>query len=233
MSAAETAATGYVTSRVRRNEGARLLTGRARFVDDIHVPGTLHVAFVRSDYAHGRIVRIDATSARERTGVVAVYTAEDLGDYCKPAPLLVPPPPIKDLVFHACTHLPLAKGKVRHVGEPVAMIVAESRYIAEDAVRDVVVDIEPLAAVVDLEAALGPEAPRVHEHLVSNAAAHVVQGKGDYQAARDRADVVVARRFVYDRGASAAIENRAVAAQWDRQAEELTIWDTTQAPIPI
>ena len=233
MSAADTAAPGYVTSRVRRNEDARLLTGRARFVDDIHVPGTLHVAFVRSDYAHGRIVSIDASAARERPGVLAVYTADDLGDYCKPAPLLVPPPPIPNLVFHACTHLPLAKGKVRHVGEPVAMIVATTRYIAEDAIRDVIVDIEPLPAVVDLEAALQKDATLVHEELPSNAAAHVVQRKGDYATARARADVVIKRRFFYDRGASAALENRAVLAHWDTQAEELTMWDTTQAPIPI
>ena len=223
----------YVNSRVERNEDARLLKGRARFVDDVQLPEMLHVAFVRSDHAHGKLLSIDASVARKRPGVIAVYTAEDLGDYCTPAPLLVPPPPIKDLVFHACTHLPLAKGKVRHVGEPVAMIVAESRYVAEDALRDVMLDIEPLEAIVDLEAALAPDAPRVHEHLPSNAAAHVVQGKGDYQAARDAADVVIARRFHYDRGVSGAIENRAVVAHWDIQAEELTIWDTTQAPIPI
>jgi carbon-monoxide dehydrogenase large subunit len=222
-----------VTSRVRRNEDARLLTGRARFVDDVHLPGMVHVAFVRSDYAHGRIVRIDVDAARQRPGVIAVFTAGDLGDYCTPAPLLVPPPPIKDLVFHACTHLPLARDKVRYVGEPVALIVADSRYIAEDAVRDVIVDIDPLEAVVDLERALQADAPRVHEHLDSNAAAHVVQRKGDYEAARVRADLIVTRRFLYDRGASGAIENRAIVASWDPQAEELTIWDTTQAPIPI
>ena len=223
----------YVTSRVPRNEDARLLTGRARFVDDVQLPGMLHVAFVRSDYAHGRLLGVDVTAARKRPGIHAVYTAADLGDYCKPAPLLVPPPPIKDLVFHACTHLPLARDKVRHVGEPIAMIVADSRYIAEDAVRDVIVEIDPIDAVVDLEAALVDGATLVHEHLGSNAAAHVVQRKGDYAAARAAADVVITRRFLYDRGASAAIENRAVVAQWDVQAEELTIWDTTQAPIPI
>ena len=223
----------YVNARVRRNEDARLLTGRARFVDDVQVPGMLHVAFVRSDYAHGRLVNIDVAAARARDGVIAVYTADDLGDYCTPAPLLVPPPPIKDLVFHACTHLPLARGKVRHVGEPIAMVVATSRYVAEDAVRDVVVDVDPLEPVVDLERALAADAPRVHEHLASNVAAHVRQGKGDYAAAKARADLIIARRFLYDRGASGALENRAVLAHWDRQAEELTIWDTTQAPIPI
>jgi carbon-monoxide dehydrogenase large subunit len=225
--------TRYLNARVRRNEDARLLTGRARFVDDVQLPEMLHVAFVRSDYAHGRLRHVDAAAARSRPGVLAVYTAEDLGAYCQPAPLLVPPPPIEGLVFHACTHLPLARGKVRHVGEAIAMVVAESRYVAEDAVRDVIVDVEPLDAVVDLEAALAAGAPRVHEHLESNLAAHVVQRKGAYETARGSADVVVGRRFLYDRGAAAAIENRAVVAHWDPQAEELTIWDTTQAPIPI
>ena len=225
--------TRYLSSRVVRNEDARLLTGRALFVDDVLLPGMLHVAFVRSEYAHGRLRGVDASAARQRPGVMAVYTADDLGDYLKPGPILVPPPPIPGLVFHACTQLPLAKDKVRHVGEPVAMIVAESRYVAEDALRDVVVDIDPLDVVVDLEKALAPGAPLVHEHLTSNAAAHVVQRKGDYASARKGADVILKRRFLYDRGAAAAIENRAVAVEWNAQAEELTIWDTTQAPIPI
>jgi len=223
----------YVNARVRRNEDARLLTGRARFVDDVQLPGLLHVAFVRSEHAHGRLIKVDGAAARRRPGVVAVYTFDDLGEYGRPAPVLVPPPPISGLVFHPRTHRPLASGKVRYVGEPIAMIVAESRYLAEDAVRDVIVDVDPLDAVVDLEAALTAGAARVHDDLESNAAAHVVQRKGDYAAARDRADVIVARRFTYDRGAAAALENRCVLAQWDRQAEELTIWDTTQAPIPI
>ena len=223
----------YVNARVRRNEDARLLTGRARFVDDLQLPGMLHVAFVRSDYAHGRLLKVDVSAARTRPGVAAVYTFDDLGEYGRPAPLLVPPPPIAGLVFHQRTHRPLASGKVRYVGEPIAMIVAESRYVAEDAIRDVVVDVDPLDAVVDLEKALTPGAARVHDDLDSNAAAHVVQRKGDYTGARSRADAVVARRFTYDRGAAAALENRCVVAQWDRQAEELTIWDTTQAPIPI
>ena len=227
------AKTRYLNARVVRNEDERLLTGRARFVDDVNLPGMAHVAFVRSDYAHARITAIDASAARSRPGVFAVYTAEDLGEYSQPAPLLVPPPPIDDLIFHPRTHLPLAREKVRYVGEPIAMIVAASRYIAEDAIRDVVVDVDPLDPVVDLEAGLAPGAPLVHEDLESNAAAHVVQRKGDYAAARARADIVVTRRLLYDRGAAAAMENRAVVAQWDVQAEELTIWDTTQAPIPI
>ncbi|HEV3216482.1 MAG TPA: xanthine dehydrogenase family protein molybdopterin-binding subunit [Vicinamibacterales bacterium] len=223
----------YLSARVLRNEDARLLTGRALFVDDVQIEGMLHVAFVRSEHAHGRLKGVDVSAAMRRLGVVAVYTAEDLGDYWRAGPLLVPPPPIPNLVFHACTQVPLAKDKVRHVGEAIAMIVAENRYVAEDAIRDVVVDIEPLDAVVDLEKGLAPGAPLIHEQLTSNAAAHVVQRKGDYASARKKADLVVKRRFFYDRGAAAAIENRAIAVNWDPKAEELTIWDTTQAPIPI
>jgi CO/xanthine dehydrogenase Mo-binding subunit len=111
--------------------------------------------------------------------------------------------------------------------------VAESRYLAEDAAERILVDYEPLPAVVDLEKALLPGAPRVHEDVGSNVAAHVVQKKEDYEAARAQADVVIRRRFSYDRGAAAAIENRGVVAQWDARAQKLTIWDTTQAPIPV
>ena len=223
----------YLNARVSRNEDARLLTGRALFVDDVQLPGMLHVAFVRSEYAHGRIMRIDASAAASRPGVRAVFTAEDLGDYLKPGPVLVFPPPIPDLVFHGCTQLPLAKDKVRHVGEPLAMVVADSRYIAEDALRDVIVEIDPIDAVVDLEKGLMPGAPLVHQHLESNVAAHVVQRKGHYATASANADVIVRRRFSYDRGVSAPIENRAVAVAWNSKSEELTVWDTTQAPIPI
>jgi len=218
---------------VRRNEDARLLTGRALFVDDVRLDGMLHVAFLRSQHAHARLSSVDATAAHTRPGVIAVYTASDLGDYWRPGPLLVPPPPIAGLVFNTCTQVPLAKDKLRHVGEPIAMVVAESRYVAEDALDDIVVEAEPLPAVVDLEAALAAGTPRVHDQLPSNLAAHAVQRKGDYARARAQAHTVIARRFRYDRGVSAAIENRAVVAQWDPHAEELTVWDTTQAPIPI
>ena len=222
-----------VGRRIRRNEDARLLTGHALFVDDVQLPGMLHVVFVRSQHAHGTLKSVDVSAARARDGVVAVYTADDLGDYCKPGPILVNPPPVPGHVFHACTQLPLAKEKVRYVGEAIAMIVATNRYIGEDALADVVVDIEPIDAVVDLEAAMKPGAPLVHPHLSSNAAANVVQRKGDYTAARAKAHAVVRRRFLYDRGVSAAIENRAVAVDWNPRTEEMTIWDTTQAPIPI
>ncbi|HEY6220407.1 MAG TPA: xanthine dehydrogenase family protein molybdopterin-binding subunit, partial [Gemmatimonadaceae bacterium] len=218
---------------VRRNEDHRLLTGRAQFVDDVHLPGLLHAAFLRSEHAHGRLKSIDLSKARQRTGVIAAFAADDLGDYWAPGPLLVPPPPIEGLEFYHAPQVPLARGKVRYVGEPLAVVIAESRYIAEDALDDIVVDIEPLGAVVDLESAVKSDAPRLHDQLKSNVAAHVVQTKGDYEKAKAKAHRIIRRRFLYDRGVAGAIENRAVVAQWDATAEEMTIWDTTQAPIPI
>jgi len=227
-------ATRYFGQRIKRNEDLRLLTGQALHVDDVELPGMLHVAFYRSGYAHGRIVDIDIAAARERPGVVGVYTAADLGDYWQHGPLLVPPPPtIERKTFHQRTQVPLARDKVRLVGEPIVMVVAESRYIAEDAVNEIWVDIEPLEPVVDLERALAEDAPLIHEDLSSNLAAHVIQEKGDYAAIVDQADVVIKRRLVYDRGTAAAMENRGIVANWEVKSGHLTVWDTTQAPIFI
>ncbi len=225
--------TRLVGQPVKRNEDARLLTGRAQFVDDVHLPGMLHAAFLRSEHAHARLRAVDLSRARQRPGVIAAFAADDLGDYWAPGPLLVPPPPIPDLVFRHAPQVPLARGKLRYVGEPIAVVIAESRYVAEDALADIIVDAEPLPAVVQLEAALAPDAPRIHEQLDSNVAAHALQTTGSYAKARAKAHRVIKRRFHYDRGASAAIENRGVVAAWDASAEEMTIWDTTQAPIPI
>ncbi|MFQ5680309.1 MAG: xanthine dehydrogenase family protein molybdopterin-binding subunit, partial [Gemmatimonadota bacterium] len=218
---------------VRRSEDPHLLTGTALFVDDVQLPGMLHVAFLRSPHAHARLGAVDASEACEAPGVAAVVTGEELGDLCRPGPLLVAPPPIERLTFHRRTQPPLARGKVRHVGEPIAAVVAESRYAAEDAVARIAVELEPLEPAVELETALEPGAPLVHEELESNLAAHVIQTKGDYEAAAAAADRIVRREFRYDRGAAAALENRGVVAQWDPRAEHLTVWDTTQAPIPV
>jgi len=224
----------YIGKRIPRNEDPRLLTGQALFVDDVDIPGMLHAAFVRSDYAHARIRSIDVSAARERPGVVAVYTAEDMGAYWAPGPPLVSPPPtIEDITFNSRTQVPLVKDKIRHAGEAIAVVIAESRYIAEDAVDDVYVEYEPLDAVVDLEKALEPDSELVHEDLGTNLAAHIVQEKGDYKTAREQADLVVTRRIVIDRGVAAAMENRGIVAHWDAKSQHLTVWDTTQAPIPI
>jgi carbon-monoxide dehydrogenase large subunit len=224
----------FIGQRIVRNEDPKLLTGQAQFVDDVEIPGMLHAAFLRSDYAHARLLSIDVSAARQRPGVVAVFTADDMGDDWQPGPPLVSPPPTaKDVIFFSRRQVPLVKDKVRHAGEAIAVVIAESRYIAEDAVEDIVVDLEPLEAVVDLEKAMQAGSPLVHDDLESNLAAHLFQKKGDYEDAKAKADVVIKRRIVIDRGAAAAMENRGIVADWDAKSQHLTIWDTTQAPIPI
>src|SRR6202171_4965378 len=216
---------------ITRNEDARLLSGRALFVDDVELPGMLHAAFLRSNVAHAHPRPLGVAAGRAGPGVVAVYTAADLGAYWAPGPLLVPPPPIAGITFNQRTQVPLAKDKVRHVGEPLAVVLADSRYVAEDALADIGVELDVLPAIVDLEKALDDTSARVHEDVCGNIAAHVRQSRGDYAAARSRADHLVARRFHYDHGASSPIETRGIVANWDGRSNHLTIWDTTQAPV--
>jgi carbon-monoxide dehydrogenase large subunit len=223
--------TRHIGRPVPRNEDARLLTGKALFIDDVKLGGLLHAAVLRSPLAHARIRSIDSAAARARAGVVAIYTAADLGAVCAPGPVVVPPPPIDGVIFNARTQAPLAADVVRHVGEPVALVVATSRYVAEDALDDIVVDYQALPVAADLEAAARPGAPRVHADLPDNVAAHVRQTKGDYATAARAAARVVRRRFTYDRGCSSPIETRGVVADWNAKADRLTVWDTTQAPV--
>lgn len=225
--------TRFFGAPVKRNEDHRLLTGQALFVDDVELPGMLHVAFLRSQVAHARIRNVDVSKALRRAGIVAVYTADDLGAYWQPGPLLVPPPPISGIVFNQRTQVPLAKHKIRHVGEPIAIVVAESRYLAEDALDDIDVDLEVLPAVVDIELALTASSPCVHDDLGSNVSAHVRQSKGDYRSAVAKAHTIISRRFRYEHGISSPIETRGVVAQWDARGNQMTIWDTTQAPVFI
>ena len=226
-------ATQYFGKRIKRNEDPRLLTGQALFVDDVNLPGMLHAAYYRSPYAHARIKSIDVSKAKEREGIAAVYTAEDLGDYWRTGVLNVTPPPIERAIFHERLHPILAKDKIRQVGEPIVCVIAENRYIAEDAVHDIVVDFEPLPVNIDPQISLEEGASLVHDDLKDNMAAHVVQQKGDYEKAAAEADVIIKRRFVYDHGTAAAMENRGIVANWDQRAGKMTVWDTTQAPVII
>ena len=226
--------TNLIGQRIKRNEDPRLLTGQALFVDDIELPGMLHAAFLRSDYPHARINKIDVSAARDHPGVVAVWTPEDLGEIWHPGPLLVPPPTvIPGAVFNKRTQTPMAKDKIRHQGEAMAVVIAESRYVAEDALTDIVVDMDSLDVVVDMEKALEPGSPLVHEDLGSNLASHIQQENGNYAEARARADLVFNARIVVDRGVAGALENRGYVANWDPKDQSLTLWATTQAPIPL
>ena len=226
-------ATKFFGKRIKRNEDPRLLTGKALYVDDVNLPGMLYVAYYRSPYAHARIKSVDTSAAKERQGVVAVYSAADLGDYWRTGVLNVSPPPIENSTFNARMHPILAKDKVCHVGEAIVCVVAESRYIAEDALSDILVDFEPLPVNVDPKIALEEGAALIHEDLGTNIAAHVVQEKGNYEQAKAQADVVISRDLLYDHGIAAAMENRGVVADWDVKAGRLTVWDTTQAPVII
>jgi aerobic carbon-monoxide dehydrogenase large subunit len=223
--------TRFFGAPVKRNEDRKLLTGQALFIDDVELPGMLYVAFLRSQVAHARLRNIDVSAALKCPGVVAVYTAADFGAYWQPGPVLVPPPPIAGIVFNPRTQVPLVKDKVRHVGEPIAIVVAESRYLAEDALDEIVVELETLPAVVDLEEALQEDVTTVHDDLDSNVASYVHQTKGDYARAAAKADLVLKRRFLYEHGISSPIETRGVVAQWNARSEQMTIWDTTQAPV--
>src|SRR5437879_12966915 len=153
---------------VRRNEDPRLLRGMGSFVDDIDPPGVLHAAILRSPYGQARIGALNVAAARAYPGVHAVYTAADLGDFNQPAPLVVPHPSLT----HGRTQRPLAIDKVCYIGEAVAMVVADDRYIAEDAVGMIEVDWQPMSAIVDFRVAEQPGQPRVHADVPPHAAAH-------------------------------------------------------------
>jgi len=219
---------------ILRNEDPQILAGKAQYLDDIELPGMVYAAFKRSDYAHARITNIDVSEARALPGVIGVYTAEDFGDLVKPGPLQVPPPTaIKGATYSVRTLMPIAKDKIRYSGEPFAVVIAESRYIAEDALDFIYADFEPLDAVVDLEKALEPGSILVHEDLPSNEAGHVIQERGNYAEAVAKADLVIKKKIYMDRVAGAALENRGIVVNWDDKAQMMTIWCGTQSPITL
>jgi len=206
---------------VRRVEDPDLLLGRALFVDDLAIDGALHLHFVRSSYAHARLVSIDADDARAMPGVVAVFTAADLGL-----------PPYEGLMqLNAqCVRPPLAETKVRFVGDAVAVVVAETRAAATDAAEAVVVDYDPLRAVADPEAALAPGAPLQFEELGSNLAAAIgPRDQGDVLAG---ADVIVKARIENQRIAVMPMEGSAIAVVPgpDGAGHDLTVYVSTQMP---
>src|SRR5579872_7292439 len=175
-----------IGARIRRVEDPRLLIGRGAYTDDQTPAGSVHVAFRRSDQAHARIRSIDCAAARRAPGVVAVFTVEDLADAVEP---LVAASRMPN--YYATPILPLARGKVRYVGEAVVGIIAESRYQAEDASELVTIDYEPLPALVDAEAAVQAGAPLLHEEAGTNVLVSREFKRGDIDAALAGAPVRV------------------------------------------
>jgi carbon-monoxide dehydrogenase large subunit len=211
---------------VPRKEDARPITGQTRWTDNLTPPGLLYMAVLRSPMAHARIMRIDASAALESPGVVAAFTGADLAAEYGPLPTtwMVTP----DLVVP--DHLPVATEDVHHVGDAVAVVVADSRYHAADALEAVEVEYEPLPAVVDMETALSEGAPLVHPDKGTNLAFSWSLQVGDYDGARQQADVVVSRRLVQQRVLPTAMEPRAVMAQPTPATGDFTLWTSTQVP---
>lgn len=221
----------YLGQRIRRNEDPRILTGRAKYVADITYPNMLHAAFLRSDYTHAKINSIDTSAAKEMSGVIAVYTWEDLGEFWHPGPVLVPAPhSVPGITANSRTQIPIAKDKIHHQGEVVAMVVAENRYLAEDATAQIYVDADPLPSVENIEEALKPDAPLVHEELGTNLATHVKQERGNFEEAKLQADFCLSHRLIMDRCIGGAIENCGIVVNWDDDNQQLTIHCNTQSP---
>jgi aerobic carbon-monoxide dehydrogenase large subunit len=214
-----------VGARIKRTEDPRLLTGRGAFTDDRKVPGAAHVAFRRSEQSHARIRAIDCTAARAAPGVVAVFTAADWRDVVKP---LVATSRMAN--YYATPIFPLARDKVRHVGEPVVGVVAESRYQAEDAAALIAIDYEALPPAVDPEQALRDGAPLLHEEAGTNVIVAREFKRGDVEAAFAAAAVRVSGRFRMHRKTPMAIEPRAYLAEYEPARDTLTLHAATQVP---
>jgi aerobic carbon-monoxide dehydrogenase large subunit len=225
--------TAFVGRPVLRREDRRLLTGRGQFIADLELPHMLHAAFVRSPLAHARIKAVDLKRAAALPGVVDVLSGAELAQLLPPVPDTQLPLPRKwtSLVQHKFINPQqplLAYDKVRHVGEAVAVIVAESRYAAEDAAQLVEIDLDPLPAVLDPHAALRPDAPIVHDRFGTNLIGAFTIGKGDVDATLEHAPHRLVRRFHHHRYAAMPMECRGVAGLYDARTDTVTIWSATQ-----
>jgi aerobic carbon-monoxide dehydrogenase large subunit len=214
-------------SGIKRREDPRLITGTATYTDDIKLPGLTYAAFLRSPYAHARITRIDTSAAEHAPGVLAVYTGASVKDRVATVPcawnvpncdLKVPPHPL------------LAHDKVRYVGDGVAMVIAESRAAARDAIDLIDVDYQPLGGGVDPEKMAQPGAPQLHNEVPNNIAFTWVVAGGDAEKAFNEAEVRVKERIVQQRLLPTAMECRAAVASYNKGSGQLTLWVTSQNP---
>lgn len=219
----------FMGVRIKRREDPELMTGQAHYVADVPVDDALHMAIVRSPYAHAHIVDIDVEEALALDGVVGVFTAVDVNPNIA-APLMTIAGPGAFEEFRPTKRYPLAEKRVRHVGEPVAVVLAEDPYTTADAVELVVVTYEQLPALADPEAALAEDAPILHEDMDTNVAYRTVAGRGDVERAFAEAAVTVEVQLVNQRLIPNAMEPRAVLATYDTSADSVTVWTTTQVP---
>ncbi len=214
-----------VGARIKRREDPRLITGQATYTDDLQLPGMLYMSLFRSVYAHAKINSIEVSKARELPGVVTVLTAADVAGQTGPVPCVAEAPGMK-LPHHPL----LAEGKVRYVGEPMAVVVATSRYVARDALDLIEADYDPLDAVVDPEKAAEAGSTLLYEEFGDNIVFRMEVPNPAVDQALQEADVVVKLRIVQQRLVPMAMEPRVTVAQWDRGMKQLTVWSATQIP---
>jgi carbon-monoxide dehydrogenase large subunit len=210
---------------VLRKEDHRLLTGRGKYAADFRLPGMLHAAVLRSPHAHARLGAIRARAALALPGVATVVTAQDLGPIGRIPVRLGPRPSVV-----ACLQPPLARDTVRYVGEPVAFVVAESRYLAEDALDVIEVDYDPLPAIADAWRALARDAPRLHEAIGSNVVDTIETRRGDAARALTGAAHRVTDRFTIQRHTGVPMETRGLSAAWDSGTRVLSLWGVAKVP---
>src|SRR3989449_1118790 len=219
---------------IKRREDPRFITGRGQYVDDVKLPGMTYAAFVRSQHAHAKIRRIDASAALKHPGVVAVFTGKDMTgvnslpcgwDLRKEKNI---PGVVQDLAM--VPHMPLTSDVARHVGDPVAVVIADSQDAASDAAEKVAVDWEALPSVTATDRAAQPGAPVIHAGAPGNVAFKWELGGGDVDAAFKAAAVVVKKRIVNQRLVANAMEPRACVARYDDATGDLTLWVTSQNP---
>ena len=222
-----------VGQRTKRREDPRLIRGRGTYVDDVALVGMQHIAFKRSDVAHGRIRSIDTSAAKAMDGVEAVFTGAEIAEFLGPMPIGTP--------FPSPEHRAVAVDTVRFAGEPVAVVVAADRYIARDAADAIVVTYDTLPAVVDLELAMTGKPTVIHPAFPNNLAIALVpsgtgvtlDGKVDdsaVDAAFAKAEIVISQRMMNQRLAPSAMEPRGVVAHFEPGKDSMTIWSSTQNP---
>jgi carbon-monoxide dehydrogenase large subunit len=211
---------------LKRKEDPRMITGRGRYTEDIVLPGMLHAAIVRSHEAHADIVSVDTTAAEEAPGVVAVFTGEQMrDDFAGPMAMVWAPPGVE---IKTPEYWPLARGQVKHVGDPVAVVVAASRGAARDAAEQVIVEYDPKPAVVDPQAALEDGSPLVWESFGTNKTHEWAVSGGDFDAAAAEAEVTVEHTFANHRTSGAPIEPRCSIGEL--QGDKLVLYSSTQVP---
>ena len=220
----------YLGQSLKRAEDPRLITGQGAFVDDINLPGMLHVAVLRSIHAHALIKSIDTAAARSAPGVVAVLTAEDIEGVLQRVPTGISVYEGKFDHLEAPEHPVLARGKVCYVGQPVAMVVAQDPNLARDALELIQTDYEPLAPILDPLEIVNKDTIPIHDEVGTNLGLRVRHQGGDLDAAFGQADRVIRQSYHIQRLAPAPMEARAVAADYRREEKLLTVWDSTQRP---